>query len=402
VAGILLAFAAPSLATPSQHKQLVARQDSNACTPGSLVGRVGASNGGRKVGIVIDESNSMQDYDPDNIRIIAGKALDESLVSKSEATQGKTADLVTVVGFHSSPDLLYPLGDPAGAIAVIDTISSSKSGTFIGGGLKEATDELTKPGNDPTANRTGIVVLTDGEDNYSGLTGVQGTINEITRAGELGIRVSFGFLSVDSSNQDPRILNAILKTGGAFTSFTSAVSQESFIAQVLLQGLTGIDASSNTTSLFPGLTTSALLSQTGSNTFSYSAKAGETFNFTITAIDAISLKATLSDTKGTELASKTTNSTGVAVIVHTATSDVDLELVVTPAGTNTSGIFSVGLQSSLGICANTTIPTNSTPTPSTTSPPVQFTGGAVPSGNIGSGSGMFVSLLGFLFTAFLL
>lgn len=177
-------------------------------------------------------------------------------------------------------------------------------------------DELTKPDSGSTANRTGIVVLTDGQDNTLGLTGVQGTINAITRAGELGIRVSFGFLSVDSSNQDPRILRAILKTGGAFTSFISAASQDSFIAQVLLQGLTGIDASSNTTSLFPDLTTSALLSQTGANTFTYSAKAGETFNFTITAIDKMSLKATLRDSKGgSEIASKTANGTDVVVCI---------------------------------------------------------------------------------------
>lgn len=84
---------------------------------------MGVSNGGRKIGIVIDESNSMQDNDPNNIRIRSGKALDNSLVSKAEAGNGKTADFVTVVGFHDNPDLLYPLSDPAGAIPIIDAIS---------------------------------------------------------------------------------------------------------------------------------------------------------------------------------------------------------------------------------------------------------------------------------------
>lgn len=128
------------------------------CTTKQLNGSVGPSSGGRKIGIVIDESSSMQDNDPTNIRIVAGKALDESLISASEsATNGKKADLVTVAGFHSDSDLLYPLGDPAGALSIIDAISSAKSGTFIGSGIKEATDELTKAGTGGTANRTGIV-----------------------------------------------------------------------------------------------------------------------------------------------------------------------------------------------------------------------------------------------------
>lgn len=117
IVGIVLSFATTSIT------EIIRRQDARLCVPGTLLGRVGVSNGGRKIGIVIDESLSMQDNDPDNIRIRAGKALDNSLVSKAEAGNGKTADFVTVVGFHASPDLLYPLGDPAGAIPIIDAIS---------------------------------------------------------------------------------------------------------------------------------------------------------------------------------------------------------------------------------------------------------------------------------------
>ena len=69
----------------------------------------------------------MLNNDPDNIRIRAGKALDNSLVSKAETGNGKTADFVTIVGFHDSPDLLYQLGDPAGAIPIIDDISKFTS-----------------------------------------------------------------------------------------------------------------------------------------------------------------------------------------------------------------------------------------------------------------------------------
>ena len=86
-------------------------------------------------------------------------------------------------------------------------------------------------------------------------------------------------------------------------------------------------------------------------------------------------------------------------IIYTTKNDLDLELVIT---SNATGIFSVGLQSSLGPCANTTIPTNSTPTASSTSAPTQFTGGAIPSGNFGGASGVVVALFGFLFTAYML
>ena len=229
---MLLALTTTSYGLPDGSSTLVVRQQTEA-------------TGGRKVGIVIDESNSMQDNDPANLRIGAAKALDESLISTSEAGNGKTADEVTVVGFHSSPDLLYPLGDPTGALGAIENITSNKWGTFIGGGIGAAIDETTKPGTGETANRTGIVVLTDGQDNTSGLTGVRGTINEIVRAGSLGIRVSFGFLSVSAASQDSLILSAILKTGGTFSEFASPEAQDNFISQVLLQGITGMDATSN-------------------------------------------------------------------------------------------------------------------------------------------------------------
>lgn len=207
-----------------------------------------------------------------------------------------------------------------------------------------------------------------------------------------------------SSAQDPLILSAILNTGGAFTSFTSAISQQSFISQVLLQGLTGIDGSSNTTTLFPGLTTSAALQKTGENSFTYSAEADETFNFTITAVDKISLKATLKDANtNKELTSKTTNTTGIAFIEYTAKSKTDLELVVEGTTTDTKGIFSVGLESELGPCqGNGTIPSNGT-TPSnatTTKPPVQYTGGASPVGEF-STTGAMISIFGILFAYFL-
>jgi hypothetical protein len=86
----------------------------------------------------------MQDTDPSNIRIVAAKALNNALISNGKVTGGRHNDIVTIVGFHSSPDLLYPLGDPTGATTFIDAISSTKWGTFIGGGVDTAVTELSR------------------------------------------------------------------------------------------------------------------------------------------------------------------------------------------------------------------------------------------------------------------
>lgn len=395
--GVLLLALVVSIFADVSAPRLHARQSTTSC--GNLIGQVGASNGGRKVGIVIDASGSMVYNDPNDIRLAAGKALDATLISSSAATGGKSADLVTVVKFNVDAELLYPLGDPSGASSVIDSIGHD-SGTFIGGGIKVATDELTKPGNDPTANRTGIVVLTDGLDDPSSL--VTDTIAQITRAGSLGIRVSFGFLSTDASQQDPDILNAVFLTGGTFTTFDDAASQEAFIAQVLLQGLTGVDSKAGGgISLLPGLSTASLLSQTGGGTFTYGVKAGENINFTITAISDISLKATLRDTKtNTDINSTETDASGEGVLIYSATADIDLGLVVTATGENSSGIFEVGLLSSLQVCANTTVdnttkPNNSTP------PTVPLTGAGI-SGNVVSFSGFVFAVFGVFIAGLLL
>ena len=146
---------------------------------------------------------------------------------------------------------------------MISNISSSKPGTFIGGGIGVATDDLTKPNTGETKGRSGIVVLTDGQDNFAGLSGVQGTINEIKRAGGLGIRVSFGFLSTDASEQDPEILTECVKTGGTFSSFSNAESQGNFIDQVIYNGLTALDGTADASKFAlssPTLTFSILVS----------------------------------------------------------------------------------------------------------------------------------------------
>lgn len=389
--GLLLMVSTPAFANHYPNRKLIARQNTSPCVSDDLLGRVGASNGGRKIGLVIDASNSMFDNDPNDLRLAASQALNNALVDSSEGTGGKTPDLVTVVDFASDGELLYPLGDPSGANDVIGSITP-RGGTAIGTGVEAAIDELTKPGNDPTADRTGIVVFTDGEDDPA--SGIVFTIEQVKRAVDLGIRISFGFLSVDASNQNPEIVRAIVESGGIYATVDQATSQQTFVAAALANGLTGIDVSgvNGSSSLVSGLATAKLLSQTGSNTFAYAAKAGETINVTVTAIDDLSLEVKLRDVQAnTDLKSNTTNSTGVAFLDYTAQSNTDLEVVVSATNGSASGIFSVGLKSSLAlsdscnITSNVTsnVPSNFTgngttglPATPTASRPAQYTGGA--------------------------
>lgn len=124
--------------------------------------KAASNNGDRKVAIVIDSSLSMLESDPTNLRLDAGRAVNDWLISKKEATGGKKADLVTVIDFAYSPTLDYPLGDPEAANATFGEIGSY-GGTYIAGGVDMAITELTKSGTGSTDKRSGILVFTDGE-----------------------------------------------------------------------------------------------------------------------------------------------------------------------------------------------------------------------------------------------
>ncbi|KAK4106676.1 hypothetical protein N658DRAFT_461485 [Parathielavia hyrcaniae] len=382
--------------------RLLPRQNGTECS--SLIGNVDAGDGGRKVGIVVDSSGSMLDNDPDDLRLEAAKLLNSRLITSATATGGKTGDLITVVEFSYSADVLYPLGDPSGAESSIDGIVAG-GGTFIGGGISAALDELTTSSSGATADRTGILVLTDGVDDPSYL--ITDTIESIERAIELGVRVSFGFLAIDAAQQDSRITTAIIRSGGTFTTLYTAADASLFVAQALLNGLAG-PPRSGPVAVLPGLTTAGLLSQTSSNTFSYTAQAGESLNVTVTAIDAIDLKVTLrnGDTD-TDIKTATTDaSSGVAFLEYTAQQGpVNLSIAVTAADPAASGLFSVQLGSSLNPCTNTTTQPSATasyfpPTPTTS---VVLVTGAASSNMMGEsqrsilGFSLFAVVLGALY-----
>jgi hypothetical protein len=121
-----------------------------------------SNNGDRKIAIVIDSSGSMTYSDPDDLRLSAGRTINDWLISKSKAVGGKKVDLVTVIDFDSSATLDYPLGDPAGANASFANIGAS-GGTYIASGVKMGVAQITGSGTGGTSKRSGIVVFTDGE-----------------------------------------------------------------------------------------------------------------------------------------------------------------------------------------------------------------------------------------------
>ena len=104
---------------------------------------------------------SMVDSDPANLRLSAGVELTNWLISNKEATASIKADLVTVINFADTPTLDYPLGDPGNADGAFNGIGAD-GGTFIAGGVQMAIDQILG-GPAPTAQRSGIVVFTDGE-----------------------------------------------------------------------------------------------------------------------------------------------------------------------------------------------------------------------------------------------
>lgn len=250
--------------------------------------------------------------------------------------------------------------------------------------------QLSAPGNDPTADRSGIVVLTDGED-----SDVVSLTAAIVAAGQAGIRVSFGFLASSTASYDPDLLAAILRTGGTYVSFETADAIQSFLYLLLSNGLTKTDtAASGDQALLPGVTV-AKLTAGGGVSFSYAAVAGETVSFAIDSLSAQALDAELTDAAtGASLGKNSTGAAGeAAVVTYSTVGGTNLKLVVGSSNSTAEGVFQVSVLSSLGIsaCNLTTVPSNTTggtgtgttgtgtgkvtsPTPTKTGPPIVTAG----------------------------
>jgi hypothetical protein len=336
--------------------------------------------------------------------VSAGIQFVDSLVDSANVGDDNLPDLVTVVDFDSSARVVYPLGDPAGA--AFDGIDSS-GGTFIAGGITLSLEELTRDA-DPAAtkDRTGIVVLTDGQD-----SDISALVAAVNQAAQLGIRVSFGFLappaipiskarrSIPRRNMDgeyrsrplyarqssgsnplsgtsPDVVAAILRTGGVFGTISSAEAQRRFVELVISRGPTNIDGigSSNGGPLFPGVTIVALASTAGiaatPDIYTYRASPGEKLKFTAQTISGnMTLDVKLRDVRGgRDVGNVVADSTngGVVTIPYEATAGTDLELLVVPSGSslgmggNSAALYSVTLEVASPPTDLCTIPHNST------------------------------------------
>ena len=312
----------------------------------------------RKIAIVVDSSGSNQDTDPANFRISAAKAFNAKLTTAAQAGEGVIPDKVAVVDFDDSAQLLYPMGDPAGATNSFDSIDSN-GGTNIGSGLALGIDEIMKDEAGDYARRAGIVVLTDGEDNSPA-----NQVAQLERARSQGIRVNYGFLSPPAIPTmrkrslglvkralNPDIIAAILSTGGTYGIIESAAAQKNFIDLVIARGVTAIDAAVGSTVLKPGITViESIDANKTSHDFTYSASPGEVMNFTTTVIKGQGvLHGVLRDIRNnSDIVTLHRIISEPTSFVLQAVEKMQLEFVVSATGNFSSEvIFSVGLGSNL-------------------------------------------------------
>ncbi|EOO00825.1 putative von willebrand factor type a protein [Phaeoacremonium minimum UCRPA7] len=327
-----------SAASFSNHANLIKRDNSQVCSDLT----VSSNNGDRKVAIVIDSSGSMVSNDYTDLRIAAGRALNEFLISDSEAKDGKKADEVTVIDFDDEAYLDYPLGDPGNANSSFSKIDSI-GGTYITSGVLMAIDQLTSSNSGTTDKRSAIVVFTDGED-YS----TDELVSAIGNATALGIRVSFGFLDPYASSQPEEVLKAVRDSRGVYATITFAAGSQNFINYVLLNGLTYNDNPQGYGSqLLAGLAETQFISGSDTVTLKYSAEKNERVNFTITTITAGSLKAEVK-MDGKSLGSDTISYYDAFIDVQ-APSSGEMQLLVTADGAPKDSMFSVTTNSNVPI-----------------------------------------------------
>lgn len=267
-----------------------------------------------------------------------------------------------MIDFDDTSKVAYPLGDPGNA--AFDTINAF-GGTFISGGVDLGLAELQRDGS-PLGNRTGMIVLTDGEDAY-----LETLILSLNNATALGVRISFGFLQTPGSPVTPPagLVSAILATGGTFSTIDSAAAQQYFIDLIIANGPTPVDVGGGATgpngetSILPGLAVAHKLAR-DPGVYTYNAVAGERLNFTVQSLTNQSLAVALSGHGGADLLTATEGPSWIANVLFTPASDTALKLTVGLAANGTgeiNGTYTVGLNSSLAVL-NCTVGANKTKT----------------------------------------
>ncbi|KAK4198697.1 hypothetical protein QBC40DRAFT_350041 [Triangularia verruculosa] len=334
---------------------------------------------GRKVAIVVDSSGSNDWTDPNNLRIAAARAINEELISQAEATDSNAKpDLVTVVDFDEQARIVYPLGDPANAhFSGID----SSGGTNIAAGIRLAIDEITGDDRYDTRGRSGIIVLTDGDDPYYG-----DRLAQLARAYLLGIKVSFGFLwpvAIPVTNpkvkrdgtlarrqaQTSEMLAAVLKTGGSYATIDSPEAQQAFVELLKSSGFSSADDGSSVTHLRKGLRIAGLINTViPAAYYNYNANAGEDITIDVQSLSCTIDAVLLNVATGTVVGNNTSISSASGQLKYTAPLNQLLELAILNSDSATECVFEVQLAGvyvplPTSVSTSTTVQsTSSTPT----------------------------------------
>ncbi|KAH8811306.1 hypothetical protein F5884DRAFT_270342 [Xylogone sp. PMI_703] len=335
---------------------------------------VKSNNGNRKVAIVIDSSPSMEDSDPYNLRIAAGKALNGWLITDADAkAHNKSPDQVTVVDFGDTPHLDYPLGDPAGADASFAQMEVI-SGTFIAGGIDMGMQQLNGSSSGTTSGRSSIIVFTDGQDFTP-----QTLVDSINDASSQGVRVSFGFLDATNSLQDQSVLAAIIASGGVYATITTEDASNNFINFAILNGLTQQDnPGGNNSTLLAGLSIAPVIPQNKTVTITYIARKDEHIVFVVGSVDGEVLS--VEALSGSTVLNKTiTSYYSTTNLTVKAQSDGPIDVKIAAPDAQEDNMFTIGAVSNMPI-QNCTIAVGA--------PPNSHGGGLSTGGKVGLGIGI--------------
>jgi len=327
-----VATAASSTSHP--HPHLGRRDELQTCADLTIAN----NNGDRKVVIVIDSSGSMSSNDPKNLRLSAARALDDFLISNSEAGGNVKPDQVAVVGFSGSAYSVFEPGDP-GDPKVKEAIGKIKvsGSTYIAGGVAMAMDKIAAMSG-PTKDRSSIVVYTDGSDSST-----SELVRTIKNATAQGIRVSFGYLDDRASAQPKEVLLAVRESRGIYATITVAAGSINFVNYVLLNGLSYQDNPQGAGDrLLAGLASTQFISGSSPVSMKYFAERGEKANFTLVSFtsDTLNMEARMNG-QTLNSTSSSTRSTTRKIMEVTPSSNGELEIVVTASNSPKDGLFSI-------------------------------------------------------------
>ena len=172
-------------------------------------------------------------------------------------------------------------------------------------------------------------------------------MNQINRASSLGIRVSFGFLARQANLQDARVVSAITKSGGVYSTILNEGSSRNYINLVLVNGITKNDNPSGTSDiLLAGLFSTHFISGSQTQTIKYAARKNETIVFTVQNTNATTLGVDF------VVSGKTVKNITVATL-RKGTANVTLpengqiDIKVTASSTGQDSVYAVGAESDM-------------------------------------------------------